>query len=105
MPFVQGCNDCRKRPSDGRPAECPASAGLRQSRPPSTKKKQAHDEIANDVPGLADQEMPRLKMCHIHPKKKMEDGEEDEAGIVGTADLAGFGDDDSQPEPGGDPNF
>jgi len=57
------------------------------------------------MPGLAEEEVPWLKMCCVHPAQEMENGEQDTAGIVGTADLAGLGNDDSQPKPGGDPNF
>ena len=49
--------------------------------------------------------MPRRELYRIHPEKKMKNREEDAAGIVGAAELAGFGNDDSQPESGGDPNF
>lgn len=49
--------------------------------------------------------MPGRKLRRVHSEKKMENREEDATGIVGTADLAGFSDDDSQPESGGDPNF
>ena len=85
--------------------ERPCNIWPQQSGPPRPEEKQAHNEIADEMPGFADKEMPRLKMCCVHPEKEMENGEENAAGIVGTANLAGFSNDDSQPESGGDPNF
>jgi hypothetical protein len=57
------------------------------------------------VPGLSEEKMPGFEVRSVHAKEEMEYRKQDAAGIVGTADLAGFGSDDSQPKPGGNPHF
>jgi len=49
--------------------------------------------------------MPELKAVCTHTEKKMENRIENTAGVAGATDLAGFGDNNCKPKPGGDPHF
>lgn len=49
--------------------------------------------------------MPGFEVRRVHAKQEMEYRKEDTAGIVGNANLAGFDSDNSQPKPGGNPDF
>jgi len=106
VPFVQRRNHRSKNPRYCCPSKCPGrKIGRGQSHPPGAKKQQAQNEITDDVPGLSHEKMPGFEVRRVHAKQEMKYRKEDTAGIVGDANLAGFDRDDSQPKPGGNPDF
>jgi hypothetical protein len=106
VPFIETCNQRCHHPGDSRPVQTPGtSIGSWKRCAPCPKEKQAHDEIADDMTGFAENGVPELKAVCAHMEEKMKNRIENTAGIAGPADLAGFSDNNSKPESGSDPDF
>ncbi len=106
VPFVEACDEGRQHPCDPRPGEPPTlHAWLGESGPPRAKEKQAHDKVADKMPGLAEDGMPDLKPSEIDSKQVVKDWIEERAGISRRAEPAGFRNDNPEPEPGGNPDL
>ena len=72
---------------------------------PGAEKQEAQYAVADDVAGLANEEVPVLEVVPVHAEKEMQDGIENPAGVVGGEISGGFDGDDDQPQNRGDPSL
>ena len=106
MPLVEGGNESSAQERDGRPSRRPPHTGhRRQCGTPGAEEQDAQDGIPHDVAGLAYVKVPVFKALPIHAEKKVQDGVENEAGVMGRKECAGFDGDENKPENRRDPGL
>lgn len=106
MPLVETGNECGSEKRDGCPTRGPFHvAHGRQSGAPGAEEQDAQNCITHNVAGLADVEVPMVKLLPVQSKEKMQKGIENPAGVMRGEQRAGFNGDDDQPQDRGDPGF
>ena len=99
VPLVHAGNKSRHEKCNTGPAQGPAW-GLRQEKrgPPGTEQDKASRKVAHEVSSLAKIVMKDFKVTQIHVQKKMEQGIEIAAGVIGGKLVGRFRENDSQPQ-------
>jgi len=106
VPFVKTGNECGSQKRDDCPTRGPFHvAHGRQSGAPGAEEQDTQNRVADNVAGLADVEVPMMKLLPVQSKEKMQKRIKNPAGIVGGEQRARFDSDDDQPEGRGDPAF
>ena len=106
MPFVKASHERSHNPSDTCPSQPPLTSDwLPKRSSPGAEEKKTQNKITNEVARLAQNGMPNFEVGQAHAKKKVKNGIENTAGIVGAAQFTGFCNNDCQPKADSNPDF
>ena len=97
VPFVQARDQGSHEKGNSCPLHRPSAAREWESIPPGTEQKPAEREVADEVAGLTNEEVPHGEVGAVHSEQEVQGHVQNARGIFGRGEVRGFTYDEAKP--------